>query len=203
MNATTEHTPHHSGPNAARSAVPLWEPEDQFVGALLHMNPRRSAERSALIELVPATAITRPITRWTYELICTLIRQDINPDPTLVLAAARRQPPAGDTKTPPDLITTALRPNIIGELGRYLADIYTASHPTDNARQYAAEILDDAFRRAAGEWGARLQHLADAHADRQDITTVITDIMRGELRDLWQRAERATTTNCDTREGHQ
>ncbi|MGD9622357.1 MAG: hypothetical protein AB7G47_20230 [Mycolicibacterium sp.] len=181
---------------------PLWEPEDQFVGALLHMGARHRAERQALIELVPATALVRPITRWAYELISELSRRGIDPDPTLVLTAARRQPPAAEADTRPDLTTTALRPNVLGELGGYLADVYTQSYADANPRHYAQEILDDAFRRAAGAWGARLQYMADAYADRQDITTIITDIMRGELRELWQRAERAgrTTTDNEGRE---
>lgn len=168
---------------------PLWEPEDQFVGALLHMSGRHRAEREALIDLVPATAIVRPVTRWAYELISALSRQGIDPDPTLVLTTARRQPPSAEADVHPALTTTALRPNVFAELGRYLAEIYTASFAAANPRQYAQEILDDAFRRAAGAWGARLQHLADAYADRQDITTAITDLMRGELRELWLRAE--------------
>lgn len=169
----------------------MWEPEDQLIGALLHL---RAAAAAHIIALVPATAIAHPVARWAYELITTLVQSGDDPDPTVVLTTARRQLPACDTDIVAELTTTALRPNVYGDLGTYLANAYTNTHNIAQAREYARAVLDDHFRRTAGAWGARLQALADAYADREEITAAITDLMRGELRDLWQRAERATKT---------
>lgn len=166
----------------------MWEPEDQFIGAVLHLKGPAARE---LVELVPTTAIEQPIARWAYELITTLVQAGGNPDPTLILAAARRQPPAWGAGAIDELTVTTLRPNIIGDLGNYLANTLTRVHNPAGAREYARALLDDAFRRATAAWGARLQQMATAYADREDLTTVITEGMRGELRDLWQRAERA------------
>lgn len=166
----------------------MWEPEDQFIGALMHLKGPAARE---LVELVPTTAIDAPIARWAYELITTLVQAGGNPDPTLILATARRQPPASETHVVNELNVTTLRPNIIGDLGNYLANTLTRVHNPAGAREYAREVLDDAFRRATAAWGTRLQQMAGAYADREDLTAVITEGMRGELRDLWQRAERA------------
>ncbi|WP_454793780.1 hypothetical protein [Mycolicibacterium lutetiense] len=175
----------------AHKEVPfMWEPEDQLIGALLHMYGPAAAE---ILTMVPTTAIQHPVARWAYELITTLVldhRRD--PDPTLVLTLARSQPPAADANTPVELTTMVIRPNVLGDLGNYLANAYTHAHSVNQVREYARLVLDDAFRRTAGIWGARLQALADSYADREEITAAITDIMRGELRDLWQRAECAT-----------
>ena len=174
----------------------MWEPEDQLIGALLHMNGQAASE---ILVMVPTTAIQHPIARWAYELITTLVLgQRGEPDPTLVLTLARTQQPAIDANAPADLTTTAIRPNVLGDLGNYLANAYTHAHSVNQVREYARLVLDDAFRRTAGIWGARLQGLADSHADREEITAAITDIMRGELRDLWQRAERAAKPADDS-----
>lgn len=172
------------------SAFPnMWIAEDQFIGALMGLKGPAARE---LVELVPTTAIDQPIARWAYELITTLVQAGGNPDPTLILAAARRQPPASEADVIDELTVTTLRPNIIRDLGNYLANTLTRVYNPFGAREYAREVLDDAFRRASAAWGARLQQMAGAYADREELTTVITEGMRGELRDLWQRAERAS-----------
>lgn len=168
----------------------MWEPEDQLIGALLHMYGPAAAE---ILTTVPTTAIQHPVARWAYELITTVVLDhNRDPDPTVVLTLARSQPPAVDADAPANLTTMAIRPNVLADLGNYLANAYTHAHSVNQVREYARLVLDDAFRRTAGAWGARLQALADSCADREEITAAITDIMRGELRDLWQRAERAT-----------
>ena len=177
---------------ADRTPLPsTWEPEDQLLGALLHLRgPEAPRLRAEIAALVPASAIQGPLARWAYELMSTLIGKGVTPDPTLMLTAARRQPPAADADVPHELATIALRPNVFDDLGMYLIDVYTNSYTTTNIDQYARAVLDDAFRRAAGRWGTRLQNMAEAYADREEITAAITDLMRGELRDLWSRAER-------------
>lgn len=165
-----------------------WQPEQQFIGALLHLDVPACAE---LVDLVPTTAIWTPIARWAFELIATLTAAGTRPEPIAILALARRQPPASENNVLTGLVITTQRPSIHADLGRYLADALTRVIDPNDARSYAREVLDDAFRRAAADWGVRLQEMAEACADREDLTTVITEGMRGQLRDLWRRAEHA------------
>lgn len=172
-----------------------WQPEEQFIGALLHLGAPAAAE---LVELVPTTAIRHPIARWAYELIGTLTAATTRPEPIAILALARRQPPASEHTVMAGLVVTALRPSIHADLGHFLANALTRVIDPRDARSYARELLDEEFRRAAAQWGARLQQMAQACADRQDLTAAITEGMRGELRDLWRRAERASRPQTPT-----
>jgi hypothetical protein len=165
-----------------------WQPEDHLIGALLHLT---AADAGELVELVPTTAIQQPIARWAYELISALVAAGHDPAPNQILLAARTQPPSSETDVPDALTITHLRPNILADLGIYLAHALTRVHDISAGRLYACDVLDDHFRRRTAAWAVRLQHMVSAEADRQDLTTAITEGMRGELRDLWQRAELA------------
>lgn len=166
-----------------------WQPEDHLIGALLHLDAGAAAE---LVELVPSEAIQQPIARWAYELITALVASGHNPEPTRVLTTARTQPPASEAGYTDALTITAMRPSILGDLGIYLANALTRVADITCGREYACDLLDDHFRRRTAAWADRLQAMVSAEADRQDLTAAITEGMRGELRDLWQRAERAT-----------
>ena len=73
------------------------------------------------------------------------------------------------------------------------SDAYSqAVAPRDCAHRYAREVLDEAYRRAFRTGGQRMQDLAEAGADRDDLTTQFTAI-RDELADLWKRAETAAS----------
>jgi len=159
-----------------------WAPEHQLVGALMWL----SAEAARpIIDLVPAATIDQPITRWAYETISHLVAEGRNPDPVLVLATAQRRPCsiALDAAAPP----SARRHH---QLAVYLGRAYTETVSADNAAGYAREVLELAYRRAFAACGERMQALADATADRTELTTEFAAI-RAELLSWWRRAEAA------------
>jgi hypothetical protein len=57
----------------ARSVITQWDPEHQLVGALMHLPAGKAAP---ILNLVPDTAIRRPMTRWAVELIRTLVDEE-------------------------------------------------------------------------------------------------------------------------------
>ena len=75
----------------AETIATQWEPESQLVGALMWL-PAACVRR--ILELVPDTAIWRPMNRWAYELIRSLVDDARDPDPVTVLARGKTQPAA-------------------------------------------------------------------------------------------------------------
>jgi replicative DNA helicase len=118
------------------------------------------------------------------ELIRHLVRHDADPDPVTVLHAARRRGPADERSGRP---VSARRHH---RLAAHLADLYTNALSPVLVRQYAREVLEDAFRRAAGAHGACLNQLAENGADRVDLAQCVS-AMRAELAELWRRIEAA------------
>jgi replicative DNA helicase len=161
--------------------VPQWDCEHQLVGALLHLPADQAA---TILKLVPHSAISQRLNRWTYEVIDGMVADGRDPDPVLVLATARHQPPA-DTR--PGRPVSARRHH---ELAVHLADLYTRTVTPAAARQYAREVLDDAFRRAVAAHGERLHELAEGAAARDELAHCLT-AMRAELTDLWRRSQAA------------
>ena len=53
----------------AKTVLTQWDPEHQLIGALMWLPAQRARP---ILELVPDTAIWRPITRWAYEIIRAL-----------------------------------------------------------------------------------------------------------------------------------
>ena len=165
-----------------------WEPENQLIGALLWMPYTRAR---AFLDLIPDTAIWRPMNRWVYEIIRRSTDARRDPDPVTVLAYARQH-----------AATEALepgRPPTAGQhhrLALHLADLYTHTVSADVAANYARDVLDEAYRRAVREHGIRLQQMADSGADRIDLTDQFTAV-RDDLADLWRRAEAATQPGWD------
>lgn len=159
-----------------------WDPENQLVGALMWLP---AGKARVILELVPDSAIWRPMTRWAYETIRRVVDAGRDPDPVTVLAYARQR--SG---------TQALRPNQAPTPGQhhrialYLADLYTRTVSAAAAASYAREVLDEAYRRAFRAQGIRMQQLAECGADRADLTEQFAAI-RDELADLWRRAEAA------------
>ena len=162
------------------TAASPWEPEHQLVGALMWV-PTEVAQR--ITALVPATAIERPITRWSYEIIAALVAGGHKPDPVVVLATAGRQPCtiAADPTTPPS-------PTRHHQLSVYLARAYTETVSADNAASYAREVLEVAYRRVFAVCGQRMQVIAEAEADRAELTEQFAAV-REDLLDWWRRAE--------------
>jgi replicative DNA helicase len=158
-----------------------WNPEDQLVGALMHGS---EAHAAPILELVPDSAIWRPDNRWV-EIIRFLVADGCDPDPVLVLRTARHRPSA-DALHPDQPV----RPRRHHQLAVHLAGLYTQVVTPAAARQYAREVLDDAYRRAIRSHGLRMAELAESGAARGDLTGYLA-AMRAELADLWRRAEAA------------
>jgi replicative DNA helicase len=158
-----------------------WDPEAQLVGALMHLS---AAQGDPILKLVPDSAIWRPATRWAMELIRYLVAQNADPDPVTVLHTARRR---GPVDAPAH---ARVGPRRLHLLAVHLADLYTQTVAPQLARQYARQVLEDAFQRAAGDHGTRLTELAESGADRNELAEHIA-CMRATLADLWRRAEAA------------
>lgn len=165
-----------------------WEPENQLIGALMWMPHARAR---IFLELIPDTAIWRPMNRWTYELIRRAAAARRDPDPVTVLAYGR-QHPATQSLNP------ARRPTA-GQhhrLALHLADLYTHTVSAAVAANHARDVLDEAYRRAVREHAIRMQQMADSGADRADLTDQFTTV-RDDLAELWRRAESASQPGWD------
>jgi replicative DNA helicase len=169
--------------SSARSAERIakqWDPEAQLVGALMHLS---AAEADPVLKLVTDSAIWQPDNRWAMEVIRHLVTRNADPDPVAVLHTARSRGPT-DTGAAP------VSPRRHHRFAVHLADLYTQTVTPGLVRQYAREVLENAFRRAAGAHGARLAQLAENGAARDELAESVA-AMRSELADLWRRTESA------------
>lgn len=167
----------------AESVIDQYSPEHQLIGSLMWLTTETA---QPLLDLVPATAIWRPLTRWAYELIRRVVDAGNAPTPPAVLAAARRH--AASDALDPDRAPTAEQHR---HLAVYLFDAYSqAIAPTTAAITYAREVLDEAYRRAFRENGIRMQQLAECDVERELLTKLFTET-RDQLADLWRRSEAA------------
>ncbi|WP_241473990.1 hypothetical protein [Mycolicibacterium neoaurum] len=175
-------TPEQADAFLAESVVQQWQPEHQFIGALLYLSVD---EARPLLDLVPDTAIAKPVARWAYELIRRLVDDEDKPDPVSVLAAGKRH--SARNALCPDEPPTDKR---LKQLALYLVDAYTQNISAALASSLARQVLDDAYRRAFGTLGQRMQQLAEADIDRGELTEQF-GLIREELADLWRRGEAA------------
>lgn len=166
----------------AESVVQLWQPEHQFIGALLYLT---ADEAQPLLELVPDSAIGKPVARWAYELIRRRVEAGDKPDPVSVLAAGKCH--SARNALQPDQPPTEHRQR---ELALYLVDAYTQNISSALASSLARQVLDDAYQRAFGNLGLRMQQLSEADIDRKELTAQF-GLIREELADLWRRADAA------------
>ncbi|HYB39479.1 MAG TPA: hypothetical protein VEF72_29640 [Mycobacterium sp.] len=155
----------------AETVLRQWDPERQLIGALMWLT---AAQARPVLELVPDTAIWRPMTRWAYEIIRSLVAAGRDPNAVIVLRTAASQPPADDIRSKSASDTSSDAPGVItrpyrhAQLARYLFDAYSQA-PAAAAACYAREVLDAAYRRAFRQQGIHMQQLADC-ADRADLT---------------------------------
>ncbi len=156
----------------------LWDPEPQLLGALMYLS---AAEAAAIVEWVPDSAIWRPENRWAMKIIRDLVAQNIAPDPVTVLHAARTRGPMGVARV------SARRHH---GFAVHLADLYTQTVNPVLVRQYAREVLENAFARAVAAHGEHLAELARNGSSRRELAERVV-AMRAELADLWRRAEAA------------
>jgi replicative DNA helicase len=168
----------------ADTVIEAFSAEHQLIGSLLWLGVDAAAP---LLELVPDTAIYRPVSRWAWELIRRVVNAGDTPTPPTVLAAGRRHA-AGDALDPHQPPTAGQQ----RELALYLFDAYSeVISPAAAAPTYARHVLEDAYRRAFDACGIRMQQLAaSGGADRHDLTSAFAAI-RDELADLWRRTEAA------------
>jgi replicative DNA helicase len=164
------------------SVVQQWQPEHQFIGALLYLS---IDEARPLLDLVPDSAIAKPVARWTYELIRRLVDDEEKPDPVSVLAVGKRH--CARHALCPDQPPTDKR---LTHLALYLVDAYTQNISAALAGSLARQVLDDAYRRAFGTLGQRMQQLAETDIDRGELTDQF-GLIREELAGLWRRGEAA------------
>src|SRR3954468_13913968 len=157
-----------------------WNPEAQLVGALMYLT---AADAAPIVQWVPDTAISLPDNRWTMEIIRHLVAHNVDPDPVTVLHTARSRGPAVTGPAP-------VSPRRHHNFAMHLADLYTQTVTPVHARQYARDVLEDAFRRAVGAHGARLAELAENGAPRDELAHGVA-AMRTELAELWRRTEAA------------
>ena len=168
----------------AKSVIDQWTPEHQLIGALMWLTAEQARP---ILELVPDTAIWRPITEWAYEIIRAVVADGRDPNPVLVLSTAGQRPWSLDGA----FETTPPTPARHHQLALHLASAYTqVLSPASAAGDYAREVLDEAYRRAIRDNGIRMQQLADCGAARGALTDQFAQI-RDELADLWRRAETA------------
>ena len=183
--AGTENTPaSQQDVNAylAESVVLQWQSEHQFIGALLYLTVD---EARPLVDLVPDSAIGKPVARWAYELIRRLVDGGDKPDPVSVLTAGKCHSARNALR--PEQQPTDQRQRA---LALYLVDAYTQNISSALASNLARQVLDDAYRRAFGNLGIRMHQFSEADIDRHELT-VQFGLIRDELADLWRRADAA------------
>jgi hypothetical protein len=145
----------------------------------------RAARARQILEVVPDHTITRPVTRWAYEIIRAVVDAGRDLDPVVVLAAARRYPgsQALDPGQPP-------RPLRYHRFAVYLADAYTQTCNPPAAHSYAHDVLEQAYRRVLRAHGIRMAHLADSNADLAYLAGQFS-AAAADLDDLRRHAEAA------------
>ena len=168
---------------SAETVAAQWEPEYQLVGALLW---HTAAQAKPILAAVPDEAIWRPMTRWIYELVRSLVDDGRDPDPVSVLNRAKHHRAAQALQP-----GTAPTPGQHHRLAVYLSDLYTNTVNHHAAPNHARDTLDEAYRRAFREQGIRMQQLGETATSRAELTDQFVDI-RDQLIDLWQRAQAAT-----------
>ena len=175
---------------AADTPTSPWQPAHQLIGALMWL-PAPAAR--PILDMVPDDAITHPLTRWTLEVIRTVVHAGDDPTPPVVLAAAKHQPARDALRADQPPTGQQLR-----RIALYLYDAYSQTVcPEAAAATYAREVLDHAYRRAFATCGIRMQQLGECGAaNRADLTTQFTRI-RDELADLWRRCETAAKPGWD------
>jgi hypothetical protein len=162
----------------AQSVIRQWSPEHQLIGALMHMSAHNALP---VLELVPDSAVWRPITRQALTVIRTVVAEGRDPDPVVVLRTAETRAAGALTDEP------AAEGRAIGDRGSrhhqlalYLADAYSQVVDPRHVRAYTSEVLADAYRRAYKFHGIRMQQMAETNTTRGDLTRYLV-VMQDEL----------------------
>lgn len=161
------------------SLASRWDAQHHYVGALLS---HRAASATRLLAIVPDGAIGDPLTRWTHELIRSLVADGRDPHPVAVLHRAKTQP--ASRALHPDAAPTARE---LHRLTLHLTELYTSGIAPGAIVECAQDVLDDAYRTAFRAAGARMQHLAETRTDTVELGVELIAICT-ELVDLRRRA---------------
>jgi hypothetical protein len=148
-------------PADVQSPLLRFDAQHQYVGALLSQGADTAAQ---LLAVVPDDAITDPLTRWTHELIRSLVAAGRDPHPVCVLHRARTQP-AVQALNP----NAAPTPRELHRLTLHLVALHTNAVVPLAVFECARDVLDDAYRTAYHRGGARMQQLAEARADTREL----------------------------------
>jgi hypothetical protein len=180
----------------AQSVIKQWAPEHQLIGALMYLSADNAR---AILELVPDTAIWRPITRRAIEVIRAMVTEGRDPDPVAVLRTAETLQSTGDftNRAATNELADGERGNRHHQLALYLADAYTQVVDPRHVRAYTSEVLADAYRRAFRFHGIRMQQLAEIDSSRGELTHYLF-ALHDDLADLWRRAEVAAQADKAT-----
>ncbi|MGL5442546.1 MAG: hypothetical protein ACRDDJ_08765, partial [[Mycobacterium] stephanolepidis] len=123
----------------------------------------------------------------------------------MIAAAAKKQGPAGESfPGMPREWTVGGQGSRYHRLTLHVANAYTnvVGYGT-TAWFHAGEVLDDSYRRAFLEHGIRMQQMAEAMADVEDLTDYATGYFRGNLRDIWTRRNQLIKHRQTTKENTQ
>jgi len=72
----------------AQTVLNEWAPEHQLIGAMMWLTAEQARP---ILELVPDAAIWQPLRQWAYEIIRAVVADRRDPNPVVVLAAARQR----------------------------------------------------------------------------------------------------------------
>jgi hypothetical protein len=166
-------------PADVSSPLLRFDAQHQYVGALLSQRADTAAQ---LLAVVPDDAITDPLTRWTYELIRSLVGAGRDPHPVSVRHRARTQP-AVQALHP----KVAPTPRELHRLTLHLVELHTNAVVPLAVFECACDVLDDAYRTAYHRGGTRMQQLAENRADTTALGMELVAICT-RLLDLRRRA---------------
>lgn len=165
-----------------QTTTTAWEPERHLIGALMYLT---ASEAQEVLDLVPDNAIGDPAARWAYELIRRVVDAGQHPDPITVLGAGRHH---GATQSPRP--GTKPSEHQHHQLALYLVDASADTLSPTAVANCIRVVLDDAYRRAFDTFGLRMQQLAAAGTDRDDLAAEFA-VISEELDSLRRRTEEA------------
>lgn len=142
----------------AKYAVRL-DPEHNLVGTLLH---EPASTVAGVLSLVEDDDIQAELPRLLLGLIRTIVREGRQPDPVTVAARARRLPrdPNPYARSYDHLVIV-----------RHIAEVYTNLGWPLYTYAYAAQVVEDAYRRDFWTGCTRLAQMAEEHTDLSELET--------------------------------
>jgi len=135
-------------------SAPVHTTEEAYVAALMALNHRQAAD---VVDLLEPEDITSPALQLVHQLVHQLCTAGVTPDPAAVLALAISEEHA----------TTQHQIHTFAGVLMRLADHRSLNSPA-SVRWYAAQALEQAWRRRTVEMATRLSQVA-GHADADEL----------------------------------